>query len=157
MGAQMGGGNSQSAKVIIESARAATRTRNVGLKHERVRNGTRVARPHPVRGVLGLVEAHSRQKPEYLLSLRVQPAEFHVADVDSSANVEALHLHFTGAVRRIDVVELLSLDLRKEADLRVKVNRGRGRTGANQDGRFEPLNPFAPEPPSKSTTWPNSA
>ena len=53
-----------------------------------------------------------------------------LADADLPANVEIFEILFTYIVRRIDMVGLVSLNLRKESDLGVKVERSRGCRGS---------------------------
>ena len=50
-----------------------------------------------------------------------------LADTDLSSNVEIFEILFTHVIRRIDMVGLVSLNLGKESNLRIKVEGSRGR------------------------------
>src|SRR5271170_1196755 len=49
-----------------------------------------------------------------------------LADANLSSNIEIFEILFAYIVRRIDMVGLVSLNLGKESNLRVKVKRSRG-------------------------------
>ena len=88
--------------------------------------------------VLRLVQAFAGTKGKNVLARWIAAYEVDLPNVDGTTDIESFELRFGQDRRRVDVVNLLPLDLREESNFRVEMKRGRGRSGADQDRPLEP-------------------
>jgi hypothetical protein len=72
----------------------------------------------------------------HVLARSIQFHQVHLPDVHSPANVEPLQLRLLRTDRRINVIELLPLNLREKIDFWIEMDRRRRTARADENSRF---------------------
>ena len=74
-----------------------------------------------MRRILRLVNAGTRPQCKNLFDRAIAASEINLADVDSGARIERFNLFLTKSTWRIEMINLLALDLAKKTHLGVKM------------------------------------